>query len=63
MKLRINKEPYISINNFIGRIKKEWRNLAIEFAEKSGDSMKNRVPLLVERKSDYINYQDDAHVM
>jgi hypothetical protein len=33
MELRINKEPYISINNFIERIKKEWRNLANEFAE------------------------------
>jgi hypothetical protein len=63
MKLRINKEPYISINNFIRRIKKEWRNLAIEFAEKLGHSMEYRVALLTDRKSDYINYQDDAHIM
>jgi len=56
MKLRINKEPYISINNFIGRIKKERRNLAIEFAEKLVVSMENRITLLIEREGDYINY-------
>ena len=44
-------------------LKKERRNLAIEFADKLGDSMENRIALLIERKSDYINYQDDAHVM
>jgi hypothetical protein len=43
MKLKINKEPYVSINNL--------------------DSMENRVVLLIKRKSDYINYQDDAHIM
>ncbi len=35
----------------------------MEFAEKLGDSMENRVALLSERKSDYINYQDDLHIM
>ena len=39
------------------------RYLAIEFAENLGDSMENRVALLIERKSDYINYEDDAHIM
>jgi hypothetical protein len=56
MKLKINKQPPTSINNFIIRIKKEWKNLSIEFAEKLVDSMENRVELLIERKGDYINY-------
>jgi len=63
MKLRINKQPYVSINNFIGRIKKERRNLTIEFDEKLDGSTENRIALLIERKSDYINYHDDAHIM
>ena len=56
MKLKINKRPPTSINNFVFRIKKQWKNLPIEFAEKLVDSMKKRVPLLIERKGDYINY-------
>jgi hypothetical protein len=56
MKLKINRQPPTSINNFVARIKKEWKNLSIEFAEKLVDSMKNRVELLIERKGDYINY-------
>ncbi|CAF2994437.1 unnamed protein product [Rotaria sp. Silwood2] len=42
MKLKINQQSPTSINNFIARIKKEWKNLSIEFAEKLVDSMKNR---------------------
>ncbi|CAF2995742.1 unnamed protein product [Rotaria sp. Silwood2] len=56
MKLKINKQPPTSINNFFGRIKKEWKNLSVEFAEKLADSMERRVQLLIERKGDYINY-------
>jgi len=56
MKLKKNRQPPTSINNFVARIKKEWKNLSIEFAEKLVDSMKNRVELLIERKGDYINY-------
>jgi transposase len=56
MKLKINRQPPASINNFFVRIKKEWKNLSIEFAEKLVDSMEKRVELLIERKGDYINY-------
>lgn len=56
MKLKINKEPPTSFNSFVKKIKKEWKNLPTEFAEKLVDSMKNRVELLIERKGDYINY-------
>jgi len=56
MKLKINRQPPRSINNFVGRIKKEWKDLSTEFAEKLVNSMKNRVELLIERKGDYINY-------
>jgi transposase len=56
MKLKVNRQPPTSINNFIARIKKEWKNLSIEFAEKLVDSMEKRVELLIERKGDYINY-------
>jgi transposase len=56
MKLKINTQPPTSINNFFVRIKKEWKNLSIEFAEKLVDSMEKRVQLLIERKGDCINY-------
>jgi len=56
MKLKINTQPPTSIKNFFARIKKEWKNLSVEFAEKLVDSMEKRVQLLIERKGDYINY-------
>ena len=55
MKLKINKRPLTSINNFVFRIKKEWKNLPVEFAEKLVDSMGERVQLLIARKGDYTN--------
>lgn len=56
MKMKINKQPPTSIKNFVARIKKEWKNLPVEFAENLVDSMEKRVQLLIERKGDYINY-------
>lgn len=56
MKLKINGQPPTSTNNFVARIKKEWKKLSSEFAEKLVSSMENRVKLLIERKGDYINY-------
>ena len=56
MKLKINKQPPTSVNNFVRRIKTKWKNLPIEFAEKLVNSMKHRVDLLIERERDYINY-------
>ena len=56
LKLKINKEPPTSFVSFIKKIKKEWKNLSIEFAENLADSMESRVELLIERKGDYINY-------
>ena len=56
MKLEINKRPPTSINNIVFRIKKERKNLPVEFAEKLVDPMEKRVQLLIARKGDYINY-------
>ena len=42
MKLKINKRPPTSINNFIFKIKKEWKNLRVEFAKKLVDSMEKK---------------------
>ena len=35
---------------------RRWLDLSTEFADKLVDSMEKRVQLLIERKSDYINY-------
>jgi hypothetical protein len=56
MKLKINKQPPTSLNNFVRRIKNERKNLPAEFAENLVYSMNNRIDLLIERKGDYINY-------
>jgi transposase len=56
MKLKINNRPLTSVNNFCRRIKKEWKNLSTEFAEKLVLSMENRITLLIQREGDYINY-------
>ena len=56
MKLKINKQPPTSMKNFMERIKKEWKNLPVDFAEKLVNSMEHRIELLIERNGDYINY-------
>ena len=56
MKLKINKRPPTSMKNFMERIKKEWKNLPVDFAEKLVNSMEHRIELLIERNGDYINY-------
>ena len=44
------------MKNFMERIKKEWKNLPVDFAEKLVNSMEHRIELLIERNGDYINY-------
>ena len=56
MKLKINIQPPTSMNNFMERIKKEWKNLPVDFAEKLVNSTEHRIELLIERNGDYINY-------
>ena len=50
------KQPPTSMKNFMERIKEEWKNLPVDFAEKLVNSMDHRIELLIERNGDYINY-------
>ncbi|CAF4040016.1 unnamed protein product [Rotaria sp. Silwood1] len=49
MKLKINKQPPTSMKIFMARIRKEWKNLPVDFAAKLVNSMKYRIELLIER--------------
>ncbi|CAF3005901.1 unnamed protein product [Rotaria sp. Silwood2] len=43
MKLKINKQPLTSMKNFMARIRKEWKNLPVDFAAKLVNSMEHRI--------------------
>ena len=44
------------MKNFTERIKNECKNLPVDFAEKSVNSMEHRIELLIERNGDYKNF-------